>query len=93
MLRASFLVALFLAAAVPAPDDRTADFDPKMDFSQFKTLALSINTFSEGTLVVDVLRRPVASSSGAAFIGMTKVTRRSSSRNIQSRRSKHRSQR
>ncbi len=58
MLRASFLVALFLAAAVPAPDDRTADFDPKMDFSQFKTLALSINTFSEGTLVVDVLRRP-----------------------------------
>jgi hypothetical protein len=40
MLRSSLLVAALLLAPSPAPDDRTADFDPNIDFSQFKTFAL-----------------------------------------------------
>src|SRR5262245_31254960 len=40
MLLPSFLVALLLLSPSPVPDDRTVDFDPQIDFAQFKTFAL-----------------------------------------------------
>src|SRR5262249_28165660 len=40
MLLPFVLAAVLLFAASPVPDDRTADFDPSVDFSQFKTFAL-----------------------------------------------------
>jgi hypothetical protein len=40
MFLPSLLVAGLLLAPSPVPDDRTADFDPSTDFSQFKTFAL-----------------------------------------------------
>src|ERR1051325_10531971 len=39
MFLSSLLVVALLLAPSPAPDDRTADFDHDIDFSQFKTFA------------------------------------------------------
>ena len=107
MLLSCVLAAVVLLVPHPLPDDRTVDFDPQLDFSQFKTFALgqsrlrspkpelnndiirkkiqdalrgeltrrglmeeaiqssdlvlvvTTNSYSKGTLVVDVIKRDV----------------------------------